>query len=89
MLKKGLAMIRIPIADAKNRLSELIARVEAGEEIAVTRRGKPVARLIATSHADAKAKRARIADAFGRLGELRRQVRLEGDIKAIAREGLD
>jgi prevent-host-death family protein len=82
-------MIRVPVADAKNRLSELIARVEAGEEIAVTRRGKPVARLIAASKADAKARRARVETAFGRLGELRRQVRLDGDIKAIAREGLD
>jgi prevent-host-death family protein len=81
-------MIRVPVADAKNRLSELIARVEAGEEIAVTRRGKPVARLIAASKADAKARRARVETAFQRLGELRRQVRLDGDIKAIAREGL-
>lgn len=31
---------------AKNRLSELIHRVEAGEEIAITRRGKVVARLV-------------------------------------------
>lgn len=36
----------VALFDAKNRLSELIHRVEAGEEIAITRRGKIVARLV-------------------------------------------
>lgn len=36
----------IALFEAKNRLSELIHRVEAGEEIAITRRGKVVARLV-------------------------------------------
>ena len=36
-------MINIPLAQAKNQLSELIGRVERGETVAVTRRGKPVA----------------------------------------------
>ncbi len=31
--------------DAKTHLSDLLDRVEAGEEIVITRRGKPVARL--------------------------------------------
>jgi len=31
--------------DAKTHLAELLDRVEAGEEIVITRRGKPVARL--------------------------------------------
>ncbi len=35
----------ISLADAKARLSDLVARAEAGETIAITRRGKPVARL--------------------------------------------
>ncbi len=34
------------IAEAKAHLSALLERVEAGEEIVITRRGKPVARLI-------------------------------------------
>ncbi len=33
------------LADAKARLSELIDRVEAGEEVEITRRGKLVARI--------------------------------------------
>ena len=38
-------MDAISLADAKAHLSELIDRVEAGETIDITRRGKPVARL--------------------------------------------
>jgi prevent-host-death family protein len=40
-------MNQINLADAKTRLSELVDRVQAGESIEITRRGKPVARLIA------------------------------------------
>jgi prevent-host-death family protein len=32
--------------DAKTRLSELLDRVERGEQIVITRHGKPVARLV-------------------------------------------
>ena len=32
--------------DAKTHLSQLLDRVEAGEEIEITRRGRPVARLV-------------------------------------------
>lgn len=35
----------VNLADAKAHLSELIDRVEAGDSIDITRRGKPVARL--------------------------------------------
>ena len=38
-------MEAVSLADAKTRLSELIDRVEAGDSIEITRRGKPVARL--------------------------------------------
>jgi antitoxin (DNA-binding transcriptional repressor) of toxin-antitoxin stability system len=34
--------------EAKTHFSKLIARVEAGEEIVITRDGTPVARLVAT-----------------------------------------
>ena len=40
-------MDAINLADAKAHLSELVDRVEAGELIDITRRGKPVARLTA------------------------------------------
>ena len=82
-------MTNIPIAEAKNHLSELIARVEAGEEVAVTRRGKPVVRLVPANVVDPDAQRARVAEAFRRLGLLREHISLDGDLKSIAREGLD
>lgn len=40
-------MVAVALAEAKARLSELIARVEQGETVSITRRGKPVARLVA------------------------------------------
>ena len=36
----------VPLNEAKTRLSELIRRVEAGEEIVIRRGSTPVARLI-------------------------------------------
>ena len=38
-------MDAVSLADAKTHLSELVDRVEAGDSIEITRRGKPVARL--------------------------------------------
>jgi prevent-host-death family protein len=42
-------MDAISLADAKAHLSELVDRVEAGDTIDITRRGKPVARLTAVA----------------------------------------
>lgn len=42
-------MDAIKLADAKAHLSELVDRVEAGDTIDITRRGKPVARLTAVA----------------------------------------
>lgn len=39
-------MQQVQVAEAKAHLSALLERVEAGEEIVIARRGKPVARLI-------------------------------------------
>lgn len=36
----------VGIFEAKTRLSELVERVERGEEVIITRRGTPVARLV-------------------------------------------
>ncbi len=42
-------MNAISLADAKAHLSELVDRVEAGDSIDITRRGKSVARLTAAA----------------------------------------
>ena len=36
----------VNVYDAKTQLSQLLARVEAGEEIVIARAGRPVARLV-------------------------------------------
>jgi len=38
-------MATVTVAAAKAHLSELLDRVEKGEEVVITRRGKPVARV--------------------------------------------
>jgi prevent-host-death family protein len=38
-------MTQFGMHEAKTRLSELVARAEAGEDIVIARNGKPVARL--------------------------------------------
>jgi len=40
-------MVVVNVHQAKTQLSRLLAQVEAGEEVVVARRGKPVARLVA------------------------------------------
>ena len=37
----------VNVHQAKTELSRLLARVEAGEDVVIARRGKPVARLVA------------------------------------------
>lgn len=44
-------MQTVRLADAKAHLSQLIELVEAGEEITITKRGKPVVRLVANAPA--------------------------------------
>ena len=41
-------MSEIGLFEAKNKLSALVDRVEKGEEITITRRGTPVAKLVPT-----------------------------------------
>ena len=42
-------MKKVNVHEAKTRLSELLKRVESGEEIVIARSGKPVARLVPAS----------------------------------------
>ncbi len=39
-------VVSIALAEAKAHLSQVLDRVEAGEELVITRRGKPVARVV-------------------------------------------
>jgi antitoxin (DNA-binding transcriptional repressor) of toxin-antitoxin stability system len=45
-------MISTGIKDVKNNLSRLLAQVKAGEEILITERGRPVARIVRENQGD-------------------------------------
>ena len=42
-------MVTVSVVDAKAQLSELLDKVEGGEDVVITRHGRPVARLSAAS----------------------------------------
>ena len=50
-------MITVGAFEAKTKLSELLDRVERGEEVVITRHGKTVARLVGDTGADSEAER--------------------------------
>jgi prevent-host-death family protein len=70
--------------EAKTHLSELLDRAANGEEIVITKHGKPIARLIGASTFD----RERADRAFEKLMELRKTTTLNGlSWKALRDEG--
>ncbi|MBE7426727.1 MAG: type II toxin-antitoxin system prevent-host-death family antitoxin [Ideonella sp.] len=71
-------MTHVALFEAKNRLSELIERVQAGEVIVITRRGKAVAQLALPQEAAGRAH-----DAIARLRASRKGVSLG---KLVARD---
>lgn len=74
---KGNFMRAIAVHEAKTRFSEMIAAVEQGETITITRHGAPVARLVAIGAASGTdpEQRQRV---LGAMADLRR---LGGDIE--------
>ena len=68
-------MITVGAFEAKTNLSALLDRVAGGEEVVITKHGKPVARLVSAAHID----RARVNDAFEKLKLLRKRTTL-GDL---------
>lgn len=79
-------MREIGLFEAKNRLSELVGKAEKGEEIVITRRGRPAARLVALRNDDDK--RHQALEAVARIRELRKGLTLGGlDIKELINEG--
>lgn len=67
-------MITVGAFEAKTHLSMLLDRVAAGEEVVITKHGKPVARLIGAQSAD----NARVNAAFEQLKALRKGTTLGG-----------
>lgn len=82
---KGLTIKNVAVFEAKARFSDLLAAVQAGEEVSITKHGKPVAGMVAVLPDDAasQARQARVQAALRRLAELREGFLLEGDSKEI------
>lgn len=79
--------MNVPLFDAKNRLSALVDRVERGEEITITRRGKPVAKLVP---ADPGFDREKAREAVEGLIRASKGLSLRGlSIKDLVSEGRD
>lgn len=67
-------MVTVGAFEAKTHLSSLLDRVEAGEEVVITRHGKAVARLVPETVADQN----RLDGVVTELKRLRRQTTLGG-----------
>ena len=70
-------MRHIAIAQFKDRVSEMIAAAEAGEEIVITRHGKAAVKLVPAEES-LEARQARAREALGRMAEHRQRMRAEG-----------
>lgn len=80
-------MESIGIYEAKSRLSQLVEQAEAGQEVTITRRGRPVARLVPARPAKALDRSALIDEiiAFSKTCRLKRGL----DLRKLASEGRD
>jgi prevent-host-death family protein len=67
-------MITVGAFEAKTHLSTLLDRVAGGEEVVITKHGKPVARLVSAAGID----RERVNEAFEKLKLLRKRTTLAG-----------
>jgi prevent-host-death family protein len=76
--------VRVPLAEAKNKLSELLDRVSQGEEITITRHDRDIARLIPAS----RPSRETIQRAIEAMTQLRKGTRASvAEIVAWKNEG--
>jgi len=67
----------VPIAEFKDHLSEFVAAAERGEEVVVTRHGKPAVRLLPAEE-PIEARRQRAREALERMAAARQRMRAEG-----------
>ena len=84
-------MKEIAVYEAKTRLSELLVEVEQGEQVTITRRGVPIARLVSATAAKrgASSRRQQVASTIAALREQRKGVVLEGDLRELIADGRD
>jgi prevent-host-death family protein len=83
LARRDIPMTRhVPISEFKDHASELVAAVERGEEIVITRHGKPAARVVGMPSENAE-RRARVKQAFDALAKVRAEQRARGSSSTI------
>jgi prevent-host-death family protein len=74
--------------EAKNKFANLLDQVERGDEVVITRRGEPVAKLVPLHTAHTASSPTRAADAARRILARSRKAELGGlDIKRLTGKG--
>ena len=67
-------MIEVGTFEAKTHLSALLEKVSQGQEVLITKRGEPIARLVPAQRAD----RTQVAATIDTLLEFRKGMKLNG-----------
>jgi prevent-host-death family protein len=75
--------------EAKNKLSELLDKVESGEDVVITRHGKAVARLVSVGAELTEEQKKRARKAMDEIRAMRKLVKPLGDltVKDLINEG--
>lgn len=73
-------MRQVNIHEAKTRLSELLAAVEAGDEIVIARAGKPIARIVSEKKTSGQYREGGVWKA----GEWNEEMWRQGDAEILA-----
>jgi prevent-host-death family protein len=73
-------MAQVGMHEAKTKLSQLVQRAEAGEDIVIARNGEPVVRLVPVTRTSALA---------GAYGALRGQIELADDFDELPADVAD
>ncbi len=77
-------MIEVGTFEAKTHLSALLEKVSQGQEVLITKRGEPIARLVPAQRSD----RTQVAATIDTLLEFRKGMKLDGlDWKALRDAG--
>ena len=77
-------MIKVGVFEAKTHLSVLLEKVSQGQEVLITKRGEPIARLVPAWWSD----RTQVAATIDTLLEFRKGMKLNGlDWKALRDAG--
>ncbi len=77
-------MIEVGTFEAKTHLSALLEKVSQGQEVLITKRGEPIARLVPAQRSD----RTQVAATIDTVFEFRKGMKLDGlDWKALRDTG--